>query len=102
MRDKLEKELLKLVLQASDITMTIVENARGEEKKKYTPPSELVDEAAQAILDLLDKSLPSHKRQVHVEHGEIMPSVAQCKWYFDGYEQGIADVRKVIKETSND
>jgi hypothetical protein len=58
--------------------------------------------ATDQTLDLLDKSLPSHKRQVHVEHGEIMPSVAQCKWYFDGYEQAIADVRKVIKETSND
>jgi hypothetical protein len=54
--------------------------------------------ATDQTLDLLDKSLPSHKRQVHVEHGEIMPSVAQCKWYFDGYEQAIADVRKVIKE----
>lgn len=59
-------------------------------------------QAKEQILHLLDKSLPSHKRQVHVEHGEIMPSVAQCKWYFDGYEQAIADVRKVIKETSND
>lgn len=58
--------------------------------------------ATDQTLELLDKSLPSHKRQVHVEHGEIMPSVAQCKWYFDGYEQAIADVRKVIKETSND
>lgn len=56
------------------------------------------DEAAQAILDLLDKSLPSHKRQIHVEHGQQMPSVAQCKWYFDGYDQALADVRKVIKE----
>lgn len=56
------------------------------------------EEGLTQILDLLDKSLPSHKRQVHVEHGEIMPSVAQCKWYFDGYDQALADIRKVIKE----
>lgn len=56
------------------------------------------DKALGAILDLLDKSLPSHRRQVHVEHGQQMPSVAQCKWYFDGYDQALADIRKVIKE----
>jgi hypothetical protein len=64
----------------------------------YNPRGITEEEGLAQILDLLDKSLPSHKRQVHVEHGEIMPSVAQCKWYFDGYEQAIADFRKVIKE----
>ena len=91
MRDKLEKELLKLVLQDSDITMTIVENARGEEKKKYTPPSELVDEAAQAILDLLDKSLPENVLVM-----SDMPELEKASKH--GYNSGINAVRKVIKE----
>lgn len=86
MRDKLQNILLKLANDVLDL------------EKSDKTLGEPIDEAKQAILYLLDKSLPSHKRQVHVEHGEIMPSVAQCKWYFDGYEQALADVRKVIKE----
>lgn len=83
---KLQNILLKLANDVLDL------------EKSGKTLGEPIDEAVSQILDLLDKSLPSHKRQVHVEHGEIMPSVAQCKWYFDGYEQAIADVRKVIKE----
>lgn len=87
---KLQNILLKLANDVLDL------------EKSGKTLGEPIDEAERAILGLLDKSLPSHKRQVHVEHGEIMPSVAQCKWYFDGYEQAIADVRKVVKETSNE
>lgn len=43
-----------------------------------------VDEAYQAILDLLDKSLPGSKP------------------FGKGYNQALADVRKVIEEKTND
>ncbi len=87
MRDKLQKILHIIVPREGEVD--------GMTSEIH---NQAIDKATDVILDLLDKSLPSHKRQVHVEHGEIMPSVAQCKWYFDGYEQAIADVRKVIKE----
>lgn len=104
MRDKLQEVVINIWCGALDAAAMKREFQSVEDyENAYAKYKAKVEQAAiDDILDLLDKSLPSHKRQVHVEHGEIMPSVAQCKWYFDGYEQAIADVRKVIKETSND
>jgi len=51
------------------------------------------DEATQAILDLLDKSLPKDKMEP-IDLGQLT--------YEEGYNQALADVRKVIKEESNE
>ena len=50
-------------------------------------------EAAEAILDLLDKSLVAPSDLA-------VPRDDDKGYYFDGYNQAIADVRKVIKESN--
>jgi len=49
------------------------------------------ERATDAILDLLDKSLVAPS-------GQAAPRDEGKGGYYDGYHQGIADVRKVIKE----
>lgn len=83
MRDKLQNILLKLANDVLDL------------EKSDKTLGEPIDEATQAILDLLDKSVASVELAdtYDIEGGED-PYDA----YEMGFDRGLADVRKVIKE----
>lgn len=76
---KLQNILLKLANDVLDL------------EKSGKTLGEPIDEAEKAILDLLDKSLVAPS-------GQAAPRDDGKGGYYDGYHQGIADVRKVIKE----
>lgn len=63
----------------------------GGEFECYHMTDEGKEKLATQILDLLDKSLVAPS-------GQAAPRDDGKGYYYDGYHQGIADVRKVIKE----
>ena len=91
MRDKLQNILLKLANDVLDL------------EKSDKTLGEPIDEATQAILDLLDKSLPDLIFMVKIKTSEgealVKGNYSRDKLCeMVGYNQALADVRKVIKE----
>ena len=84
---KLQNILLKMANDVLDL------------EKSGKTLGEPIDEAEQAILDLLDKSLPAEKTKQDVPNPyDVGIAAAVPVSAASGYNQAIADVRKVIKE----